>query len=212
MALKGTNVKLEIQKTLAASVSATGISNASPPVLLHSGADPSNGDVVVITATGIAELDGQAVRVANVSAGVSFELEGLDSTNFGTFLTASFQVVSAWETVSKSTAINAGDAASTELDATTLIDTTRQTEFGLPGSAAGSVPVLYDPANAGMVEVKEATLNDEQRALRITFAGGQITVFNSWISGGQGFDIPANALVTSQFSFAQIKQNVYYTS
>lgn len=211
MALKGTNIKLEIQKTLATAITATGITNANPPVLTHGGADPSNGDVVVITATGIAELDGQAVRVANSGVG-TFELEGLDSTNFGTFLTASFQVVSAWETVSKSTAINAGDAASTELDATTLIDTTRQTEFGLPGSAAGSVPVLYDPANAGMVEVKEATLNDEQRVLRITFAAGQITVFNSWISGGQGFDIPANALVTSQFSFAQIKQNVYYAT
>lgn len=211
MALVGTNVKLEIQKTLDTAVTITAISKANPPVALTA-SPPTAGDIVVISATGMVELDGQACRVANVVVGTSFELEGLDSTNYSTFTAGSFQVISAWETVSNSTSISAPSQAPNELDATTLIDKVAQTEFGIPAAVTGQVATLYNPALAGMAEVKVATLNQEQRALRITFAGGQRIVMNAKISGGQGFDIGQNALVTSSFSFSQVRENLYYAS
>lgn len=215
MALKGANVKLEIQKTLDTAVTITGITAANPPVVSHSGTDPSEGDIVVLkNIEGMVELNGQAARVANVSAGVSFELEGIDASNYSTFSsgTGEFAVVSAWETISTATDIQAGDSTPTELDATTLIDKVSQTEYGIPGAASGSVTNLYNPANAGMQEVRDATRNDEERVLRVTFAGGQIIVFNAKISGGQGFNIPKNGLVTNPFNFSQVRENVYYSS
>jgi hypothetical protein len=212
MALVGTNVKLEIQKTAAAGVAITGISKAASAVVTHGGADPSVGDIMIISATGMVEIDGQAAKVTAISAGVSFTLGGLDTTEYSDFVAGTFQRVTAWETVSNATNVSAPPQAPNELDATTLIDKTAQTEFGIPAAVTGSVATLYNPALGGMVEIKEATLKQQQRALRITFAGGENIVLNAKISGGQGFDIGQNALVTSSFSFSQVRENLYYAT
>jgi hypothetical protein len=61
---KWSNVAVSVQSVLAVAVNITGITKASPAVATYVGADPSNGDYIVITATGMTEVDGRIFRVA----------------------------------------------------------------------------------------------------------------------------------------------------
>ena len=63
-----------------------GITKANPGVLEYAGADPSNGDVMYITGiSGMTELNGRFVTVANVNAGANtFELKDLNGVNINT--------------------------------------------------------------------------------------------------------------------------------
>lgn len=64
----------------------TGISQASPGVLTYTGTDPANGtDFDLSGITGMTELNGRRVRVANVNAGANtFELTDNDGSNIDT--------------------------------------------------------------------------------------------------------------------------------
>lgn len=64
----------------------TAVTQANPAVVSSATADFVNGDIITIAdATGMTELNGDTYTVANVVAGVSFELAGVDSTGFGAY-------------------------------------------------------------------------------------------------------------------------------
>lgn len=68
-----------VSTTLATAVATTDISNADPAVV-STATTPTAGDIVILQ-SGWSDLDGRAVRVASASAGVSFTLEGVDTTD-----------------------------------------------------------------------------------------------------------------------------------
>jgi hypothetical protein len=57
-----------------------------------------------------------------------------------------------------------------------------------------------------------ATQNNAEMVFRISFAGGQKTVFNSNVSGGSGFDLQPNAAATATVSFTPIGNICHYAS
>lgn len=73
-------------RLLEATQNITGITKANPGVLTYSGADPSNGDWMYLAGiSGMTELNGRTVVVANVNAGANtFELTNPDGTNINT--------------------------------------------------------------------------------------------------------------------------------
>lgn len=63
-------------------ITVTGITQANPAVV-SSATTPTEGEVVYIDGvTGMAEINGKSYRVGSVTAGVSFELEGIDSSAY----------------------------------------------------------------------------------------------------------------------------------
>lgn len=66
----------------------TGITKASPGVVTYTGTDPSNGDHIDLAdITGMSELNGLRVTVANVNAGANtFEMSGVNTTNYTTYV------------------------------------------------------------------------------------------------------------------------------
>ena len=108
MAYIGTNVTVEIEKTLASGVAITSITKASPGVATKAAHGLTNGDIGVFVVTGgMVELDGQAVRVASTTSG-TFALESLDTTDYSTFTsgTGTFYEVTAWETLGNAQSIS----------------------------------------------------------------------------------------------------------
>lgn len=199
MAIRGINTQVEVQASLDTAKTITAVTKANPGVATSTAHGFSNGDVVVISCAGMIQLNGVAARVANVTAN-TFELEGIDTTNFGTFTSGSCQEVLTWNTFDSITNVSLPNAAPAELDQTTIHDSALQTTFGLPGAPTGTMSGFFDPLDTAVANLRTATLNSQNRAFRMTFENGIKAVFNSTPAAGQGFDLGVNALGTAQYS------------
>lgn len=196
--LLGVNFKTEIQGGTATGDAITAISQANPAVVTGTNSY-SNGDVVVLDIPdGMQQLDGAACRVAAVT-GTSYELEGVDSTNFEAFGTGTGTgyKVSSWLTLGWATRVDLPNAAPTELDASTLLDTVGKIVYGRPGAQAGTIDGIFKPTDSGMAALRAATSNQASLAFRLTWATGEKAVFNANVSAGSGFSQDNNAIATT---------------
>lgn len=212
MAILGTNVKVEVQKTLGSDLTVTALTLANPGVATSVAHGLSNGDVVVFTVTaGMVELDQQAVRVAGVTAD-TFQLEGLDTTDYSTWSAGVANEVTVWSTLSNSQNISMPNPAPTKIDITTLIDKSKQYAFGLPDAPDGTISGLFNPNLEAVTLIKAATKANTALVFRVTFAAGEKSIFNALVSGGSGFDLQPNAAATSPTAFTPQKDVMFYAS
>ncbi len=208
----GSNVKVEVEQTLATAVTMTAITKANPGVVTAASHGYANGDVVkLIVTAGMVELDGQIARVANSTAS-TFELEGIDTTNYSTFTAGTARKITAWQTLSNTQSVSMPDPAPNRIDTTTLIDKTKQYAYGLPDAPDGSFSGLFEPNNTAVGLIRTATKNNTSLGFRITFSGGQKTIFNAQVAGGQGFEMQPNAAATASIAFTPVKDVLHFAS
>lgn len=210
-----TNVKLELQSTLgAASNAATILTLANPGVVTINAHGFSDGDYLICTSTdGMVELDGQMVRVDNSTTN-TFELEGLDTSSFTALASGAtaFAKITAFTTLSNATNMTMPDGSPAKLDATRLISKRKEYLFGLPDAPDGSINTLYDPSITAVAKVKAATLANTTLGMRVTWSNGYKTIFNAYVSGGQGFEASQNQVVTANIAFTPVGQLLEFTS
>ena len=157
MAYIGTNVTVEVQATTDTAITVTAITKANPGVATSAGHGKANGDILYFDiASGMVELNGQAVRIANITTD-TFELESLDTTDYTTFTSGTATEVLTFSTLSNSQNISMPDATPEKIDITTLIDRSKQYTYGLPDAPDGSISGLYDPLSTAVGLVKAAT-------------------------------------------------------
>lgn len=208
----GANINVAIEASRDTAITITGITKANPGVATATSHGLTNGDVVILTvAAGMVELDGQAVRVANVDTN-TFELEDLDTTDYSTFTAGSCEEILTWTTVAPAQGVSMPSAQPTKVDITRLIDKSKQYAYALPEAPDGSITGLYEPNDAGVAIIKAASKANAAKVFRVLWAGGQYTYFNANVSGGAGFDMGANAAATSTISFTPIKDVMDYDS
>jgi len=211
-AIIGTNVRVEVQQTLGSDLAVTAITKANPGVATLTAHGLANGDVIVWDIDGgMVELDGQACRVANVAAN-TFELEGIDTTDYSTYTSGAANEVTAFQTMAAAQNITMPNPAPTKLEKTTLIDKSRQYAYGLPDAPDGSIAGLFNPTGTAEALIKAATKANATMVFRVTFASGLKTIFNANVSGGSGFDLQQNAVATATTSFTPVKDVQHYAS
>lgn len=210
MAILGTNVKVEVQKTLSSALTVSAVTKASPGVATSTAHGLLNGAIGIFTiSAGMVEIDRQIVRIAN-KTNDTFELEGLDTSSFSTWSAGTFTPITVWSTLSNATTISMPNPAPAKIDTTTLIDKSKQYAYGLPDAPDGKIPGFFKPALEAVTLIKTATKANSTLAFRITFAGSEKAIFNANVSGGSGFDLPQNGAATSDISFTPIKDVMYY--
>jgi hypothetical protein len=156
------------------------------------------------------ELEGQAARVGVVTTS-TFELELLDSTNFGTFTAGSVQNVVAWDRMGTSQTISAADSETPREDVTTLLDTSKQYDFGLPDSPQITINSLVAPFDAAVLNLRKASKQSADRVVRAKFQDKALTfLFNGTVSGGNGFDASAGTSLKNAYRFQQKKDSLWY--
>lgn len=179
------NVGVAVQSALATAVVVTGISKANPGVVSYTDAgssDPANGDIVLLAVQGMHQVDARLFRVANVNAaGNTFELEGEDTTDYDTFTSGTFEVVTFGTTISTLSGLSASGGDFDFIDTTTIHDSVKKQIPGAANPITYSFDSLWDVADAGLVALKAASDNKAQRAIRFTFANGQKVYFNGYI-------------------------------
>lgn len=177
------NVAIAVQSALATAVTITGITKANPGVVSWStGTDPANGNFVLLKTQGMSQLDYRIARVANLNgAGNTFELEGIDTTSFDTFTSGTFEVITFGTTLSVVGDLNVSGGDFNMIDVTTIHDNVNKQ---IPGNANPIVINMgcnWDPADAGLIALKNASDNKAIRCILITFANGAKVLFAGYI-------------------------------
>lgn len=195
---KGRNCRVEIAATYFTAKTVTIVTKAVPPVITSTGHGLAEGTIAYFdTAAGMDELLGQAISV-DATATNTFNGEGLDTTNFGTFTSGSITPVATWLTLSSATSYSIPEGSADELDATTLIDRIKQTQAGLLAAQNVQFSKLSDMQLPALAVVRAAALNDGYITVRITLSNGERRVFRGQ-PGIPGEEQALGALATSGF-------------
>jgi len=144
------DVTIAMQSALTTGVTATGITNANPGVVTHAGAtgtDPSDGDFVLMTTTGMHEINGRVFRVDSSGSG-TFELENEDTTEYGTFTSGTFKEVTFGTTLATVTDLSASGGDFNFIDTTTIHADIASQIPGVANASTFSFTNLWDVTDA----------------------------------------------------------------
>ena len=205
------NVAVAVQSALASAETITGITNASPGVVTTSGTLPSDGDFVLVTATGMHQLDGRVFRVDNAS-GSTFELEGEDTSSYDTFATGSFQVITYGTTLSTVTDVSPSGGEPEFADVTTIHDSIRKQVPTVTSALSFGMTSKFDPTDTALQALKVASDNISERAVKFTFANGSIVTFNGYVSMPMVPTGSAQGLVTTPLTITAESRLTSYSS
>lgn len=176
------DVDINVQSAIGAALTITGITKASPGVVTYTGTDPANGDYVRLSVQGMTELNNAYARVANVNGGANtFELEGIDTSAFGTFTSGSFQVVTLGTSLSIVTDVQVSGGDFDFIDTTTVHD---KVKTQIPGAASPLVMNLtaqWQPDDLGLKALKAAGAAKAERGILISFANGYKYVIGGYV-------------------------------
>ena len=207
----GNNVLIEVKNALGTAETVTAVTKANPGVATATGHSLTNGDVGFFTITdGMQELHTQVCRVTGAVTG-AFDLKGIDTTGFSTWVSGTFTPVSTWSTLCKATSYAINNAAPTEIDSTTLCDKVAQVRFGLPGAKSGSISIQHDPSLTALTTLAAADSSDIV-PFRITYPNGNVRVFGAYTAYGGGFQGGVNTLETGEIPITVPASIVQYTS
>ena len=204
-------VQVAVQSALATAETITGISKASPGVVTHSGTDPSDGDYVLLSVQGMFQINSRVFRVANASSG-SFELEGEDTTDYETFSSGTFQVVTLGTTLSSITNVSPSGGEPEFADTTTIHDLIRTQVPTVTSALSFGMTSRFDPSDTALQALNVASKKLEQRVVRFTFKNGSVLVFNGFVSFPYIPTGQAQGLVESPLTFTVDGQPTVYAS
>lgn len=174
---KGRNCRVEVAATFSTPITVTALTKASPGAATASAHGMSAGAVGYWTVSaGMVELDGMAGSVQGVATN-TFNVERVDTSGFSTWTAGTFTPAATFTTLSKSTSYSIAGGDADELDASTLLDTNRQVEFGLLGAETVSFNQLSDLQSTGMVAIEAAARAGTPLLFRITLSNTERRVF-----------------------------------
>lgn len=211
-ARKWSNVSVAMESAQGADLTISGITKANPGVATSTAHGLSNGDYVLLDISGMHQLDGKVVRVANVTTN-TFELEGVNTTDFDTFSSGTANEITFGTSITTATSVNSSGGDFDFIDTTTIHANQKTQIPGLPNSATFTFDNIWDVADSGLVAMKTASDSQAQKAFKFTFGtGGQILVFSGYVGcsllpGGQ-----AQGLVTTQTVITMFGTGTTYSS
>jgi hypothetical protein len=199
--VKGRNVRIEVATGFGSAIPVSAVTNANPGVATataHGLALNSAGYFDLVS--GMEQLNGQAIRVKNPLTN-SFELQGLNTSQMGVYISGSFYAASGWVTLAEATAYTIGGGAGTKLNATRLIDNITQEEQGNLAAQTLSIRLLAQtvPSTAGALldSIAQAT---GKALIRVTYSDGSVRLCYGEPSLA-GEDVAQGALGTGSIDF-----------
>lgn len=209
---KWSNVAVAMQSALAAAKTITAVTKANPGVATSTAHGYTNGQAVLLKAQGMYQIDYKVVRVANVTAN-TFELEGVDTTNFETFTSGTAEQITFGTSITTATTVSSSGGDFDFIDTTTIHQNVKSQVPGVANPATYSFENIWDVSDPGLVAMKAASDSQSQRCFSFTFGtGGQKMFFAGYVGatllpGGQAQD-----KVTTQTTITMFGSPTYYAS
>lgn len=209
------NTQIDIETARAAAVTITAISKANPAVVSYTtGVDPVNGAFVLLEdVTGMTQVNQRLFRVAGADGVANtFQLEGLDSTAFDTFIAGTFAVVTLGVSMTTAQDVGSSGGEFEFADLTTIHDGERKRAPTVSSPFSLTLGCLFKPEDAAHLELDKANTNKAQRAVRIRWPSGRRMLFQAYV-GASGIPTgSAQDVVKTNVSFeGQGKRTIYAT-
>jgi hypothetical protein len=174
------NVGVTLESALGGALTLTGITKANPGVATSVAHGLNDGDFVLLSVQGMSQVDNRVFRVANKTAD-TFQLEGENTTSYGTFSAGSAYKITFGTTLATLTSLSASGGDFEFIDTTTIHDVVRTQIPGVASPATYSFESVWDVSDAGLVALKAAADNKDTRAVQFSFANGQKVLFNGYV-------------------------------
>jgi len=174
----GRGVRVEIGTTEGSAKTVSAVTKANPGVATSTAHGLLTKSVGYFdTVTGMDELLGQAIRLGTVATN-TFDLEGLDTSGYGTFTAGTFTPVSAFTTITPATEYQVGGGDADFIDTSVLLDNIKQQEVGPLNAQTVTIAIKKETVNgAGMAAVVAAARAGLDKVFRITLKDGSVRVF-----------------------------------
>jgi hypothetical protein len=209
---KWANVAVAMQSAIAAAKTITAITEASPGVASSTAHGYSNGDYVYLSIQGMYQLDGKVVRVSSVVTD-AFTLEGIDTTDYETFVSGYAYKLTFGTTLSSMATISASGGDFDFIDTSTIH---ANVKTQIPGSAnplTYSFDNLWDMADTAQLAMKAASDAQAIRAFKFTFgSGGPIMAFAGYVGYAGAPTGQAQDKVTSPAVITCFGTPTYYSA
>lgn len=175
--VKGRGIRVEIAATFGAAKPVTAVSKANPGVATSAAHGMANNTVGYFNnVSGMVQLEKQACRLKNVATN-TFELQGLNTSQYSDFVSGEFINVLTWQTLAEATSYRFGGGSAEKLNATRLIDIVTQEELGnLPADALNLGLLAQDTPSAAMQLFESAVQTQGICIVRITLGNGAVRV------------------------------------
>ena len=181
MALKfWTNQIVQMQSAIAAAQTITAVSKASNGQITTSGTLPTNGQYVLVTCTGMTELNNRVFKVSGAT-GSTFTI-GVDTTGYGTFAAGSFQVVTLGLAFNSIRDIQSSGGDPVFEDTTTIHDPEDTQAIVSSSPLSFSATADWDPADATLRACNTAFATRTPRVMRFADPDGSEYLFNAYIN------------------------------
>lgn len=176
-----TGVSVYMQSAIATAKIVTAVSKANPGIASAVANGYANGDFVLLSAQGMREVNNRVFRVSGAATD-AFNLEGEDTTAYGTFAGGTAKKLTMGTTFATfaSVAVSGGDPD--EIDATTIHDTIKKVRFGMFSAIKFAVQSQWDLNDAGLLAAIAASKLKAERAFMFVFESGERMVFNGTVS------------------------------
>lgn len=206
----GRGYRVEVGTTLAAALTVTAVSRASQAVVTATNT-LTNGDWVMFgPVDGMFELSYLTARVTSVS-GTQFTLEGIDSTNWGTWISGNCQRVTTWSTLGQASSVDFGAPGVDELDVTSLLDVTKMKLAGLVDQPTVTMQLFTDYAVTVQTAIDGYAYAGTVVPWRFRKASGQLRGF-AGIPSAIGESVQVNQPIAGALSVIRYsKRDTKYT-
>lgn len=211
-ALVWKNVKVNMQSAIGTAKTITGITKTATGVVTATAHGFVNGDIVVLECPGVYQLDERVARVANKTTD-TFELEGINTTLFDSFVSGFVQKVTLDSSITTARTLSASGGDFAMIDKTTIHENSRSEVPGLPSAISFQMEHLWDASNGGLLALKAASDVQAKRVFSFQFGnGGRLMYFNGYVGCTMMPGGSAQDLVTTQSVFTISGLPTYYLS
>lgn len=202
---KGRKVRVEVALTFGSAKTVTEVTNADPGVASSATHGMTAGTIGYFsTATGMeSELeDGMAISVSAPASG-TFNLEGVDTTDWGDFTAGEFTPVATWGTISEATSYEISGGEQKTIDNTELLDDQDQEESA--GLTAQRVQInnFSNPQGTALAYIESAARDATACIFRISFPDGSRRVWRG-VPSVPGESLSVGQMATAGFSTSVI--------
>lgn len=192
--------RIYMQSAIGSTQAISGITKANPPVVTYADADPTTGNyIAMFDMVGMTEFNDALVKAANVVGGSNtFECEDQDSTGYGTFVSGNLAVVTLGTEIQVATGFSMTGGEQQFADYGLLWDTVQRRHPTVQSGAQVELPCIWDPADTGMIALKQASDTKAKKGFKILLPSGLEILFFGYVGSSglpQAADI--NSIMTT---------------
>ncbi|WP_421885151.1 phage tail tube protein [Methylibium sp.] len=196
------NVAVAVQTVLGTAKVITAISKTNPAEVTSATHGFTAGQFLLLTVQGMRQLNLRVVKVAPTPGTDDFELVGIDSTLFADFVSGTAQLITFGAEAATFQDVNASGGIAADIPVGTIHDDEDRVIPGNKSAIKYEFGSLWNIGDAALIELQKASDTKTTRAVRLTFATGDVVAFDCYPSAPLVPVGSSGAAVTTPVSFS----------